>query len=121
MKTKTSFKAFIMAVLCFVATYFSQTTSEINWSFLAISTVGFTLLYLGKNFVFPSVSIYGHFTLQDALSGLIIAISLAVSEYSASLITSTVIDWNFLLKSILTVSLGYFIKTILSIGKTEQV
>lgn len=108
-----------MAIVGFVASYISQTTTEINYIYLVIATSAFTLLYIGKNAIFPSFSILGTFDLRDLLSGLFIAVAMAISDFAASIITLSVINWHLLLTSALMAAGSYFLKTIGSKNKFE--
>lgn len=121
MKMSTFAKGLIMAVIGFVASYISQTTTGINWPYLGIATSGFTLLYLGKNYLFPSVSIFGNFDLRDLLSGVFVAVAMAVSEFAASVITSSVINWKLLLITAGIAAGNYCLKTILGQTKDKSI
>jgi hypothetical protein len=110
----TFFKGLIMALVGFVATYISQSAGVINWAYIGIASGAFTLIYLAKNFAWPSISIYGIVNLQDLVSGLIMAIGMAVSNFAASLLTSTTINWSVFGTSVLLAVVGYFTKDIFS-------
>lgn len=112
MKLSAFWKGLIMAVVGFIATGISQNVEGLNFTYVVISTVGFTLLYIGKNAVFQSTSEPGIVNWQDLLSGIIIAVSMAISSFAASIITTGAVDWQALWIAVVGAVVGYFTKTL---------
>lgn len=107
-------KGLIMTVVTFFATVISTNglpSSGTAWIVFAVTVAGTALIYLAKNLVFPSVSVWGTINLADLLSGLILALGTAVSNWAGSWITGTPIIWDSLWKLVLSVVIGYFAKT----------
>ncbi len=104
-------KIMIMAVVGFIATTMS-TLEDINWLYILFATLGFIILYVAKNFVLPSNSDVGTVTWRDILSGILISISMAISSFAASLLTTGNVDWHALWVAVIGAVVGYFIKTI---------
>jgi len=105
-------KGLIMTVIAFIAAYISDNIEAgLNFGYVLISTIGITVVYIGKNALFQSNSVKGTLNWRDALSGLIIAIGTAISSYAASIIITGEIDWKALITAVVAVIVGYFGKT----------
>lgn len=107
----TFFKGLFMAVLALLATTFTTTglpTTPTGWIVLGITAAGTTIIYLAKNWVFPSTSVLGNLNIWDFVSGIAIAIGSALSSWAASVVTSTPINWSDLGHLMIVVILGYF-------------
>jgi len=98
-----------MALVGFVASTLSE-METFNIAYVLIATGGFTLVYLVKNAIMPSVSIIG-VDMKDIISGAILALGMALSSYAAQVLTIG-FDWQTLLVSVSGAVLGYFTKTI---------
>lgn len=108
-------KGLLMTVIAFIASYIGDNIEAgINFNYVLISTIGITIIYLGKNWILPSNSSPGTLNWRDALSGLIIAVGTAISTYAAGIMTSGEVDWKTLGASVLSVIVGYFGKTFAS-------
>lgn len=107
---KTFWKGLIMAIVGFVAATITD-LETMNWSYIGVTTVAFTLMYLGKNYWKPSTSEPGTVNTSDLISGLLVALGMAVSSFSASIITLGFIDWRALIISSIGAVVGYFAKT----------
>jgi len=110
MKLSAFWKGLIMAVVGFIATTLSDLES-FNLAYVAISTIAFTVIYIGKNYIWPSTSEGGVINWQDILSGLIVAVGMAISSFAASIITTGAIDWKALAIAVIGAIVGYFGKT----------
>ena len=108
----TIFKGLIMALVGFIATTVTQT--PINWIYVGIASLAFTLMYLGKNYILPSTSVFLGVNIRDLLSGLLVAISMAVSTFAASILTEPSVDWKALLLAVGSATGGYLLKTFFS-------
>ncbi len=116
MKINAFWKGFIMAIVGFVATTLSD-LETFNLAYVLIATVGFTVIYVGKNAIFKSTSGAGTINLQDLLSGVIVAVGMAISSFAASVITSGAVDWKELGVAVIGAVVGYFTKTVPQKGK----
>lgn len=103
-------KGLIMAIVGFAATTIAD-LETFNLAYVVITTVAFTLLYIGKNYWLPSNSDTGKLNGQDVLSGILIAVSMALSNFAAVLLTSATLDWKQLGLAVVGAIVGYFIKT----------
>lgn len=77
----------------------------------AVTVVGSTLVYMSKNWLFPSISVLGVFDVRDVLSALFLGIGTGFSEYVGVLIAGAPFTWSGLLTAVVTVIAGYFMKT----------
>jgi hypothetical protein len=77
------------------------------WDILGITVVGNLLIYLGKNLVLPSISVFGTIDMRDVLSGLILALGSSFTSLAASAITSTPISWSLIGSTAGSVALAY--------------
>lgn len=109
MKLNAFWKGLIMAVIGFIATTLSD-IDTFNVTYVLISTIGFTDVYIAKNAVMPSISMVG-LDLRDALSGLILAIGMALSSAAAQILT-TGFEWSTLWIAVSGAVVGYFSKTL---------
>jgi hypothetical protein len=111
MKLNAFWKGFIMALIGYLATELSD-MEVFNIAYTAIVTIGFTIIYAGKNYLFPSVSDKFGVQARDFISGGIIAIGMAFMTYAGTLFTDVTFTWLALLKAVGGAVVGYFIKTI---------
>ena len=109
MKLSTFWKGLFMALVGFIATTLSD-LETFNAAYVGISTVAFTIIYVGKNYLFPSVSVVG-IDLQDILSGLVLAVGMGVSSFAGQILTTGLLDWNALWVAVAGAFVGYFVKT----------
>lgn len=122
MKFKAFIKGLIMAIVAFFATVLTTTgfpKTKIGWSILAITLLGTVLLYIGKNWLFPSTSKIGTLNARDWWSGLFMALSIAISNYAATLITQTSIEWVSLVEMMGVQAAGYYLKNLTSNAPKE--
>lgn len=108
-----SVKVLIWTIITFIATTISTSgfpAITAGWIILGVTTVGTTLVYIAKNWVFPSVSIFGNIDLRDVLSGLILAIGAGVSDWAGHVIAGVVIDWHSLWVTVGSITAAYFVK-----------
>lgn len=117
---KTQFvKGLIMAIVAFLAAYWSENAEALNYGYVIITTVGIALTYIAKNAFSKSISLFGKIDVRDLLSGMLLAIGTAISSFAASIITTGVIDWHGLLIATATAVGGYFTKTFSSNSKGQ--
>jgi hypothetical protein len=109
MKLTAFWKGLIMAIIGFVATTISD-LEAFNINYVLIATTAFTLIYIGKNAVFPSTSPLW-LNLRDVISGVLIAVGMAIASFTASIITTGVVDWRALWIAVVGAVTGYFLKT----------
>ena len=107
---KTIWKGLIMALVGFIATTIAD-IETFNLAYVGISTLAFTLLYLGKNWAWPSTSPSGQINWGDILSGLLIAVSMGISSFAGSILTTGAVDLHALWVAVIGAIIGYFIKT----------
>ena len=93
MKINTFWKGLIAALIAFLASYFSE-NETIQWAYVAIYTVGYTIWYTAKNAVFPSVSVFGTIDLRDIISGIVLAIGSGVISYGAQYLLVGTVDYH---------------------------
>lgn len=120
MKNNTLLKGIFMTVVAILSTAFTTTgipQTNTAWIVLGITVVGTVLIYLAKNAIFPSVSLFGTINLTDLFSGLILAVGSGLSSWAASAITSTKIDWHELLLLMGSVVTGYLAKNFVQKSK----
>jgi hypothetical protein len=104
----TTLKGFITAVIAFIVTAVSsQLTTGINVWYIVIATVAYTLWYLGKNALLPSISLFGTIDLRDLLSGLLLAVGATISSSLASIITAGTVNWHELGITVLGAVIAY--------------
>lgn len=117
MQIKNSVKALLMFIITFFAESINNSgfpgTKE-GWIVMGVTLVGTVLIYIGKNFVFPSISIFGNIDLRDVISGLVVAIGTGVSNWVGTIIAGVPIDWASLWRLIGMVVVGYFLKNFMS-------
>jgi uncharacterized membrane protein YvlD (DUF360 family) len=110
MKLSAFWKGLIMALIGFIATMLSDLESFNVW-YVVIATVAFILIYVAKNAVYPSTSQIG-LNIRDLISGLMIAVGMAISSFAASIITLGSVDWHALWLAVVGAVVGYFVKTV---------
>lgn len=112
---KNSLKVFIMAIVAFVGSIISTSgipSGKTGWLVLGVTTVCFLLSYIAKNKWLPSNQIF------DVIGALLMAISVGVSNWLATLAADTPFDWNVLWKLVVSVVVGYFSKNALDSNKS---
>lgn len=114
MKLSVFWKGLIMALVGFVATTLSD-LETFNVVYIVISTLGFTIVYFAKNYMFPSVSVMG-LDLRDIISGFVLALGMGVSSYVAQILT-TGFSWQTLWIAVSGAVIGYIAKTLPSKAK----
>lgn len=111
-------KGLFMTIVAFLGSYIGDNVeSGINIQYVIISTIGISMVYIGKNFIYQSVSAKGNIDVRDALSGLIVSIGTAISSGAASFIVNGSIDWKAMGLAVIAVIVGYFGKTAITDGK----
>lgn len=121
--SNTFAKGLIMAIVSVVAGILSTSglpTTSRGWVYLLITVLGTVLVYLGKNAVFPSKSVFGSINLKDFLSGLLLAIGGAISQFIASVATGDQLDTHKLFTYVLAVLIGYLGKTLVQESQNLQ-
>jgi len=114
MKLNAFWKGLIMALVGFVATTLSD-LETFNAAYVIIATLGFTVIYVAKNYAFPSISVFG-LDIRDAISGLILAVGMGLSSYVAQILT-TGFEWQTLWIAVSGAVVGYIMKTLPSKAK----
>jgi hypothetical protein len=110
MKLNAFTKNLIMALVGFIATTIG-TFDVIDWGYVAIASVGFTLVYFGKNWKWPSMSALG-LELRDWISGFVITAGMAVSSLVADwFLPDFTLTLPIFLKTVGGALLGYILKT----------
>lgn len=112
MKLNAFWKGFLMAIIGFIATTLAD-LETFNAAYVGIATLGFTLVYVGKNYAFPSTSNFLGLNLNDLFSGIALALGMALSSYVAQILT-TGFEWHTLWVSVSGAIVGYFTKTLSS-------
>lgn len=115
MKLNAFWKGLIMALVGFIATMLSD-LDTLNFAYIGLSTLGFTIIYVVKNAVWPSISVVG-IDIRDVISGVILAVGMAISSFAAQLLTTQTFEWSALGVAVLGAIVGYFAKTIPSNAK----
>lgn len=110
---KTMLKGLIMALVAFVASTISD-LEVINWVYVGITSGAFVILYVAKNWLMPSNSDGNSLNWRDALSGVLIAVSMAISSFAGSIITLGYVDWKALGIAVVSAIVGYFTKTFIA-------
>lgn len=110
MKLSTFWKGLFMALVGFIATTLSD-LETFNIAYVAVSTIAFTVIYVGKNYLFPSISVVG-IDLQDFISGLVLAVGMGFSSFAGQILVTGVLDWSALWVAVVGAFVGYFVKTV---------
>lgn len=103
-----------MGLFALVATMLSS-QEELNVVYVSINTFGFVIVYIGKNYVWPSISAYG-MDVRDWVSALIVALGMAITNYAAQTLTVG-FTWQAFWTAIAGAVIGYIIKTVPNDGK----
>jgi EamA domain-containing membrane protein RarD len=111
MKLNAFIKALIMTVIGFVVMTLKE-METFNLAYIALTTGFFTVGYVLKNYLFPSLSDKGKVDLRDLLSGLWIAVNMAASDVISQVLIVGSVDWQALGWAVLGATLGYFGKTL---------
>ncbi len=117
---KPSLKVFIMSVIGFLVATIS-TLSDFNAAYVAIVTVVFAATYWLKNYFMPSDSGEGVANWKDILSGVIIAVCMALSNLAATILTGADLSVQILWTTVVGAVIGYFTKTIPQGEKTAEI
>lgn len=117
---KPSLKVFIMSVIGFVVTTVSM-LEAFSFPYVAIVTMVFAVSYWLKNYFMPSDSGEGVANWKDILSGIIIAVNMALSNLAATLLTGTEFSMQVLWVTIAGAVIGYFTKTVPQGAKTAEI
>ena len=105
-------KGLLMTLVGVVVVAWGQ--QPLVWSMLAITLIGTALTYIGKNALVPlqSDSPPGSLNFKNIVSALLIAIGSGITEAVATIAGTGVIDWNILLKVVLSVTFTYLGSTV---------
>lgn len=114
MKLNAFWKGLIMAIVGFIATTLSD-LETFNAAYVVIATISFTLIYIAKNAIFPSMSALG-LDFRDIVSGLILAVGMGLSSYVAQILTGG-FTWGTFWLAISGAVIGYITKTGVSKSK----
>jgi len=109
MKLNAFWKGLIMGLVGFIATTLSD-LETMNFAYILISSIGFAVVYIGKNYALPSISAIG-IDFRDIISGLILAVGMALSSAAAQVLTIG-FEWNTLLIAVSGAVVGYITKTV---------
>lgn len=93
-------------------------TTGAAWLVLGITALGLIVTYIGKNAIFPSVSVFGTIDLRDVLSGLFMAVGTAVSNFIGAWATGTPMDWKSFGALVLGTVVAYLASKFASTGQT---
>lgn len=104
-------KVFLMAVVGFLITTIS-TLENFNIWYVVLTTGVFAVTYWLKNKFLPSDSEEGIANWKDIVSGLLVAVCMAISILAADLLTGTAFSAHVLWITVLGAVTGYFTKTI---------
>lgn len=104
-------KGLIMGIIAAIGASFSEMEVFVP-SYVVLTTVIFTLQYLVKNWLKPSVSDKLSVDTWDFISGALTALFMSLSVYAASLLTEVDFTWPALWKAVSIAVIGYFTKTI---------
>ena len=105
-----SWKVFLMTVIGFLVTTVS-TLEVFNFWYVFLITIAFAVEYAVKNYLFPSPSPGGKLFWQDLVSGLILAVCMALNVLGANLLTGTEFSASVLWVTVIGAVVGYFTKT----------
>jgi hypothetical protein len=105
---KTIIKGLIAALIAWFAAYF-QSTIDLNWVYVSVYAVSFTLLYLAKNYKWPSTSPLGFINVWDVLSGLLIAVFGGLADWAAQLLTGAIFNWHTIWVTASTTAVAYLL------------
>jgi len=108
---KPSLKIFFMAVIGAMITTIS-TLATFNVWYVVLVTGAFALEYAVKNYFFPSNSPEGQVYWKDLLSGLFLAVCMALNVLGANLLTGTEFSAAVLWTTVIGAIVGYFTKTV---------
>jgi hypothetical protein len=114
--SKFSVKGLLMSAIIFLSTALASgfPATKIQWAFLGLTLMGTMIGYLTQSALFPSTSVLGDLNLKDVLKTLLIAVSNVLSSLGAAAVTSTHVDWGEIGKSILTLTIGYIAKQLVT-------
>jgi hypothetical protein len=108
---KPTWKVFLMAVIGFLVTTVSV-LQDFNFWYVALVTVAFAGEYALKNYLFPSTSPEGQVYWKDIVSGLFLAVCMALNVLGANLLTGTEFSLTVFWTVIIGAVVGYFTKTV---------
>jgi hypothetical protein len=104
-------KVFVMALAGFLFTTIA-TLQRFDLIYVGVVTLVFAGGYATKNFFYPSISAEGEFSWRDLVSGLIVAVTMGLSQLAAMLATDTAFTWQILWSMMLAALTTYFTKTL---------
>ena len=105
---KTKGKELIMTLVVFAVSYYSDNSDgNVSISYILVMWLSMTLGYLSKNVFIKSTSELGKLNWKDMLSGGLMAVSAAVGNFAAILLTDEVFTWTGLIKAIVAGFSGY--------------
>jgi len=107
----SNLKIFVMALAGFVFTTIA-TLQRFDIMYVLVVTLVFAGGYAVKNFFYPSISAEGQFTWRDLLSGLIMALTMGLSQIAAQWTTNTPFTWQIVWSMMLAALTTYFTKTL---------
>jgi hypothetical protein len=112
---KTLVKGLIAAIIAFIASYVAQ-AETVNYVYIGVYIVGFSVVYFAKNYAWPSTSPLGFINVWDLLSGLILAIGGGLVSLAAQWVSVSVIDWHVVWVTVVT-SAGAYLATKFGFGQ----
>jgi len=89
---------------------FNNSAGPVYW---VITIAGVVMTYFGQHLI-NSGSDFGTVNLLDFLKTALVAIGSGISVYVASIVTTGVIDWHILLKTVGTIAIPYLAKNLAS-------
>ena len=107
----STLKVFLMTVMGFLITTIS-TLETFNIWFVVLVTVAFAGEYAVKNYLFPSTSPGGLVYWKDILSGLALAVFMALNVLGANLLTGTEFSLAVFWSTVVGAVGVYFTKTV---------
>lgn len=103
---------FVKGILLVIGVFLTAIEAgNVVWPVTITTAVVVGVGYAVKNIWLPSVSADGKFDWQDIASAVILAVTVAIGDSIATLVTNGVMDWLLLGKTILSVVITYFTAT----------
>lgn len=119
MSMKATTKTLIMFIVTSLASLlYSNGIPETKtaWIVLGVTLVGTMLGYIAKNYFMPSNSEKGQWNLRDIISGVLVAVSVGISNWLGTYVAGTAFDGKAFTKLLITVVIGYLAKTFINDG-----
>lgn len=109
----TTLKTWVMVGITTLAALLSEgfPKTTIGWQIVGITFAGTMLVYIAKNVLWPSQSKPGDLDWRDVISGLIMAVGSALSNWGATAAVGEAINWGSLWTLVISVTVGYLVKT----------